>query len=106
MDYKEMACKLWQLLDDISTLDDACKENDASFRKQAMKCAEKRNSFLHSDDGYRLLNSLTGEEVQEGLTRQQKLEMLAEKGKRPLKKQESLPPNFTCVIEDNFFELF
>ena len=36
---EEMIVGLWNLLDDIDTLDDACKSNDADFRT---RCYEKQ----------------------------------------------------------------
>ena len=50
---KYIAHELWQLLDDISTLDDACRSDDKAFRKQAYSKCEKRNGYLVSD-GYDL----------------------------------------------------
>ncbi len=41
--------KLWDWLDDISTLDDACKADDAAFRKMAYRIAEKRHGVVESD---------------------------------------------------------
>ena len=49
-----IAKKLWGLLDDISTLDDACKSDDSAFRRAAYKVAEKRNDYMHSPDGFTL----------------------------------------------------
>lgn len=43
--------KLWSLLDQISTLDDACKENDSKFRPLAYRLAEQRNEIGQSLDG-------------------------------------------------------
>lgn len=53
---------LWKLLDDISTLDDACREDDASFRKTAYEIAEKRNEYFGSD-GYNLKFIYKGKNV-------------------------------------------
>jgi len=50
---EEKAKSLWGLLDHISTLDDAYREHDADFRKQAYKVCEKRNKYFVSD-GYNL----------------------------------------------------
>ena len=42
---------LWDLLDDIDTLDDACKEHDASFRKRAY-AIQRRRYEISTSDGY------------------------------------------------------
>ena len=42
---------LWALLDDIDTLDDACKEHDKAFRKRAYKI-QRRRYEISSSDGY------------------------------------------------------
>ena len=42
MDKDEMIYKLWKLLDDIDTLDDAAKDNDLAFRKGCYKVQRKR----------------------------------------------------------------
>jgi hypothetical protein len=42
---------LWNLLDDIDTLDDSCKYNDEVFRQCVRKLIAKRNRHLRSD-GY------------------------------------------------------
>lgn len=50
------AAHLWQLLDDISTLDDACKERDAEFRRRAYQIAERRTERgIASEDGQTLV---------------------------------------------------
>jgi hypothetical protein len=49
--WKEIACKLWGLLGDISTLNDACKSNDSAFRKLACKKSKERNKYINSLDG-------------------------------------------------------
>jgi hypothetical protein len=45
------ALRLYNLLDDIDTLDDACKSNDAAFRKHAYERQQKRHE-LADTDGY------------------------------------------------------
>ena len=45
---------LWMLLDDIDTLDDACRGDDARFRKRAYQIQQKRHDIIGSD-GYRLI---------------------------------------------------
>lgn len=37
---------LWMLLDEISTMDDACKSDDAAFRKVAYGIAEQRHDYM------------------------------------------------------------
>lgn len=46
---------LWQLLDDISSMDDLCKGNDAAYRKNVRRIAEKRHNVAFSEDGYTLV---------------------------------------------------
>jgi predicted RNA-binding protein YlqC (UPF0109 family) len=49
----ERAEKLWQLLDDIDTLDDACRADDRQFRDRVRSVQQKRFGILTSD-GYEL----------------------------------------------------
>lgn len=51
--WEERARKLWHLLDDIDTLDDACRSDDQAFREHARKIQRKRFQILTSD-GYEL----------------------------------------------------
>lgn len=44
--WAEAAISLWDLLDDIDTLDDACKGNDGLFRKQCYELQRKRFKIL------------------------------------------------------------
>jgi len=46
-----IAVGLWNLLDDIDTYDDACRDNDAVFRRRARERLKMRHHFLVSD-GY------------------------------------------------------
>ena len=48
-----MIIDLWQLLDDIDTLDDACRANNEAFRRLTRDCQQKRHKILTSD-GYNL----------------------------------------------------
>ena len=48
-----MVVSLWQLLDNIDTLDDACRDSDESFRALARNCQKERHQILTSD-GYEL----------------------------------------------------
>ena len=50
----QAAEELWQLLDDIDTLDDACRDNDAVFRERVRKRVGKRMGIM-SSDGYKIL---------------------------------------------------
>lgn len=59
MEYQKLSQDLWNLLDDISTADDAAKSNDKAFRKRAYELAEKRNQLM-SSDGYRLFRFKDG----------------------------------------------
>lgn len=45
--YKEIAEALWQLLDDIDTLDDSCRERDDLFRERARVRLKKRFEHFH-----------------------------------------------------------
>ena len=45
---------LWQLLDDIDTLDDICKSDDAWFRRAAMDLCVRRHAYAQSPDGQTL----------------------------------------------------
>jgi hypothetical protein len=48
-DYKDAARRLWMLLDDIDTLDDACRADDAAFRKHAREVQRKRFGVLSGE---------------------------------------------------------
>ncbi|MCK5606923.1 hypothetical protein KAR91_33785 [Candidatus Pacearchaeota archaeon] len=50
---RKMVVKLWQLLDDIDTLDDSCRDDDLDFRNHTRKYQQRRHAVLHSD-GYNL----------------------------------------------------
>lgn len=41
-DHHTVAEALWQLLDDIDTQDDACRDNDGAFRERARRLAKRR----------------------------------------------------------------
>lgn len=41
-DWKKAALRLWMLLDDIDTLDDACRSSDATFRDAVRRTQRKR----------------------------------------------------------------
>lgn len=53
--WRGVAIKLWELLDDIDTLDDACRENDVTFRAQTRRIVQRRTLFLESRDGQTLV---------------------------------------------------
>ena len=40
------ASKLWMLLDDIDTLDDACRDDDRAFRDSVRKVQQKRFAIM------------------------------------------------------------
>lgn len=44
--WRNVAFDLWRVLDNIDTLDDACKDNDAEFRKQTIIQVKKRHGLL------------------------------------------------------------
>jgi len=50
----EIATRLWQLLDDIDTLDDSCRDNDALFRERVREIQKRRHLYLTSLDGQTL----------------------------------------------------
>lgn len=62
--HHDAAEKLWQLLDDIDTLDDACRDDDAAFRRLVRGIQQKRHE-LATSDGYRLYWKHRGEVVPE-----------------------------------------
>jgi hypothetical protein len=51
--WEERAKALWQLLDDIDTADDACREHDRAFRERTREFIKRRHAIL-SSDGYTL----------------------------------------------------
>lgn len=50
---QKMVSDLWGLLDDIDTLDDACRSDDKAFRDSTRKVQQRRHKILTSD-GYKL----------------------------------------------------
>lgn len=56
VNYQEAARKLWMLLDDIDTLDDACRANDAAFRSHAREVQRKRFEILSGEQMDALLS--------------------------------------------------
>lgn len=54
MTWEQIAHALYQILDDIDTCDDACRENAESFRSNVMRLQAKKNQYLFSPDGYDL----------------------------------------------------
>ena len=52
-DYKEIAIKLWKMIDDIDTYSDQAKENDKAYRKAVEKKVRDRFDLIQSD-GYSL----------------------------------------------------
>lgn len=49
--------QLWAMLDDIDTLDDACKGDSEWYRSQARRISDKRKAILVSLDGHTLVQS-------------------------------------------------
>lgn len=47
---EQQAFQLWGLLDDIDTLDDACRANDAAFRRLAREIQRKRFTVMSGED--------------------------------------------------------
>lgn len=62
--HHEAAEALWQMLDDIDTLDDACRDDDAAFRRLVRGVQQKRRD-LATSDGYRLYWKHRGEVLPE-----------------------------------------
>jgi hypothetical protein len=52
--FKEAAVRLWQLLDDIDSLDDGCRGNDPAFRELVREKIQKRYQFAEAD-GYAII---------------------------------------------------
>jgi hypothetical protein len=46
IDWKDVSVGLWKLLDNIDTLDDACRSDDAAFRKHTRDQQRKRFDVL------------------------------------------------------------
>lgn len=46
---RQRAMRLWDILDDIDTLDDACREHDAAFRKRVREHVHRRFEHFKSD---------------------------------------------------------
>jgi len=51
--WEQIANALYQIIDDISTADDMCKENNQAFRNMVMKLQAKKNQLMCSPDGFR-----------------------------------------------------
>jgi len=51
MTWEQIAHSLYQILDDIDTADDMCKENTEAFRTLVMKLQAKKNQYMASFDG-------------------------------------------------------
>lgn len=50
--WEQIALALYQILDDIDTAGDLCKENAEAFRSEVMKLQANKNRLLYSPDGY------------------------------------------------------
>lgn len=51
MTWEQIAIALYKILDDIDTLDDACRENSESFRKLVMQTQARKGKYMASFDG-------------------------------------------------------
>ena len=51
MEMKQQRQFLWDLLDNIDTLDDACKDDDAAFRNLTRE-QQQRRFEISTSDGY------------------------------------------------------
>jgi len=54
MTWEQIATALYDILDDIDTADDICKEDSKAFQKMVMKLQAKKNEYFRSPDGYGL----------------------------------------------------
>lgn len=52
--YELAAGLLWQLMDDIDSMDDACRDEDAAFRRIVREKIAKRHQVMKSD-GHRVV---------------------------------------------------
>ncbi len=52
VEWRSLVEKLWNLLDDIDTLDDAARDNDVWYRKQAYIIQKKRWETGITTNGY------------------------------------------------------
>jgi hypothetical protein len=52
--WEYIAKALYQILDDIDTASDMCKDNLQAFQDMVMKLQAKKNQYLQSPDGYKL----------------------------------------------------
>lgn len=57
MTYAEKAAALWALLDDIDTLDDMAKGNDAGYREHARRIQQKRFQIMSGEEWDRIRGS-------------------------------------------------
>ncbi len=53
--WEQIALALYQMLDDISTVDDIVKENAEAYRTLVQGIQSKKNEYLYSPDGYDIL---------------------------------------------------
>lgn len=51
MTWEQIAVALYKILDDIDTLDDACRENSEAFRSLVMKTQAQKGKYMVSLDG-------------------------------------------------------
>jgi len=49
-DWERKALELWKLLDDIDTLDDACRGDDKAFRDAARRVQRKRFDIIDGSE--------------------------------------------------------
>lgn len=59
--YQRDAQALWKMLDDISTVGDACKGHSLMFQMNVNRIADRRNK-VYGSDGYRLYRRIPGTE--------------------------------------------
>lgn len=54
MSWQQIAEALYQILDDMDTYSDMCKENVEAFQKLVLKKQMEKNNYMYSPDGYGL----------------------------------------------------
>jgi len=65
--WQDIALALYGIIDDIDTADDMCKENSEAFRNIVMKLQVKKNQYMHSLDGYKVVRVDENEEMEDAV---------------------------------------
>ena len=53
--WEQIALALYGILDDIDTASDMCKENTEAFQNMVMKLQAKKNAYMYSPDGFKVV---------------------------------------------------